>query len=93
MFVGADDCGAGDCPTRANEASISSWVRFLDRRKEIFCSIGAEETEGSWRTVAGVRCLAESPVSFASLTCDRTLNEVLADHLRGGASVLSRCHM
>ena len=40
----------GGCPTRANEASISSCVRFFERRKEIFCSRGAVETEGSWRT-------------------------------------------
>ena len=40
----------GDCPTLANEASISSCVRFFDRRKDTFCSKGAVETDGSWRT-------------------------------------------
>ena len=38
-------------PARAREASISSWVRFLDRRKERRCSMGADATDGSWRTV------------------------------------------
>ena len=55
LFDGAEDEGAGDWPTRANEASISSWVRFLERRNESFCSRGAEDTVGSWRTVATVR--------------------------------------
>ena len=40
----------GDWPTREREASISSWVRFLERRKAMRCSRGAEATEGSWRT-------------------------------------------
>lgn len=42
--------GEGDWPVRAREVSISSWVRFLERRKATRCSMGADATEGSWRT-------------------------------------------
>ena len=51
-MIGGGPVGGG--PARANEASISSWVRFLERRKASFCSMGAEETDGSWRTCYGL---------------------------------------
>lgn len=38
-------------PTRAREASISSCVKFLDRRKESLFSTGDAATLGSCRTV------------------------------------------
>jgi len=50
VLAGGADCETGDWPVRDKEASISSAVRFLERRKESFCSSGAEATEGSWRT-------------------------------------------
>lgn len=44
--------GGGLPPARANAASISSCVRFLERRKEILLSTVDEATLGSWRTAA-----------------------------------------
>ena len=43
--------GGAAFPARDNEASISSWVRFLDCRKAIRFSRGAFATLGSWRKV------------------------------------------
>ena len=69
----------GDWPTRANEASISSCVRFFDRRKDSFCSSGADDTEGSWRTVTSnelrpqYRAVIYLQVTAPSIRSSRTI--------------------